>query len=148
MYFFFDQDEDLMADISPTAVIGFDGCAATDNASIASSGGGGDGSNIQEIAANTEGGGDGGGDDNTGVPMSTLAKSESEPGNVAPSSSASSAMAPWEHQDVLLSNAGLPEANPLLDFGEMEEDFQKMLNDWENHIGIGPTTLPHVSSAD
>ena len=53
---------------------------------------------------------------------------------------------PWEHQDVLLSNAGLPpEANPLLDFGEMEEDFQKMLNDWENHIGIGPTTLPHVS---
>ena len=140
-----------MADISPAAVIGFDGCAAADSASVASSGGGGgDGSssNIQEIAANSEGSSGDVGDDNTGVPMSTLAKSESEPGNVAPSSSASSAMAPWEHQDVLLSNAGLPEANPLLDFGEMEEDFQKMLNDWENHIGIGPTTLPHVSSAD
>ena len=131
-----------MADISPTAVIGFNGCVAADNVSVASSGGGGDGgSNIQEVA-HSEGSSDGG-DNNNGVPMSTLAKSESEPGNVAPSSA--SAMAPWEHQDVLLSNAGLPEANPLLDFGEMEEDFQKMLNDWENHIGIGPTTLPHVS---
>ncbi len=41
----------------------------------------------------------------------------------------------WD-QDVLLSNAGLPEANPLLDDVEnnLGEDFQKMLNDWENHI--------------
>ena len=41
----------------------------------------------------------------------------------------------WE-QDVLLSNAGLPEINPLLELeNSVEEDFQKMLNDWENHIG-------------
>jgi hypothetical protein len=37
----------------------------------------------------------------------------------------------------LLSNAGLPETNPLLDDVDnvMGEDFQKMLNEWENHIG-------------
>lgn len=44
----------------------------------------------------------------------------------------------WE-QDVLLSNAGLPETNPLLLDEDLDhtvgEDFQKMLNDWENHIG-------------
>ena len=36
----------------------------------------------------------------------------------------------------LLSNAGLPELNPLMDLGDdpAEDDFQKMLNDWENHI--------------
>ena len=44
----------------------------------------------------------------------------------------------WD-QDVLLSNAGLPETNPLLLDDDLDpsmgEDFQKMLNDWENHIG-------------
>ena len=39
----------------------------------------------------------------------------------------------------LLSNAGLPETNPLLLDEDLDqsvgEDFQKMLNDWENHIG-------------
>ena len=36
----------------------------------------------------------------------------------------------------LLSNAGLPELNPLMDLGDdpAEDDFQKMLNEWENHI--------------
>ena len=36
----------------------------------------------------------------------------------------------------LLSNAGLPEMNPLLDLGDDtgEDDFQKMLSDWESHI--------------
>ena len=44
----------------------------------------------------------------------------------------------WD-QDVLLSNAGLPETNPLLLDEELDqnvgEDFQKMLNEWEHHIG-------------
>ena len=44
----------------------------------------------------------------------------------------------WE-QDVLLSNAVLPEVNPLLelddDHSNVEEDLQKMLNEWESHIG-------------
>ena len=39
----------------------------------------------------------------------------------------------------LLSNAGLPETNPLLLDQDLDssvsEDFQKMLNEWENHIG-------------
>ena len=39
----------------------------------------------------------------------------------------------------LLSNAGLPETNPLLLDEDLDqtvgEDFQKMLNEWENHIG-------------
>lgn len=36
----------------------------------------------------------------------------------------------------LLSNAVLPEANPLLELGShVEEDFQKMLYDWETHMG-------------
>ena len=39
----------------------------------------------------------------------------------------------------LLSNAVLPETNPLLLDEDLDpsmgEDFQKMLNDWENHIG-------------
>ena len=35
----------------------------------------------------------------------------------------------------LLSNAGLPEMNPLLELGNgVEDDFQKMLNEWENHM--------------
>ena len=36
----------------------------------------------------------------------------------------------------MLSNAGLPELNPLMELEDdpAEDDFQKMLNDWENHI--------------
>ena len=36
----------------------------------------------------------------------------------------------------LLSNASLPEMNPLLDLGDdsVEDDFQRMLSDWESHI--------------
>ena len=112
-----------MADINTNPVIDFDSCS-TDNAS--------DSQATRSSSSNSSNNNNG-----TGVQMSSTTKSESGGGSTAP--------APWEHQDVLLSNAGLPEANPLLDFGEMEEDFQKMLNDWENHIGIGPTTLPHVS---
>ena len=42
----------------------------------------------------------------------------------------------------LLSNSGLPETNPLLDFSDsMEEDFQKMLNDWESHMGSLPSSV-------
>ena len=116
-----------MADINTNAVIDFDGCA-TDNASAAGS----SSSQTSRSASSSSNNNNG-----SGVQMSTTTKAEPGGGG--------GAAAPWEHQDVLLSNAGLPEANPLLDFGEMEEDFQKMLNDWENHIGIGPTTLPHVS---
>lgn len=59
----------------------------------------------------------------------------------------------WD-QDVLLSNAGLPETNPLLLDEDLDhsvgEDFQKMLNDWENHIGslqvyLLWTDLEHVA---
>ena len=40
----------------------------------------------------------------------------------------------WD-QDVLLSNAGLPETNPLLELDStISEDFQQVLNDWESHI--------------
>ena len=106
-----------MADIN-TNSIDFDGCA-TDNTSTAGS------SQITTSASSSISNSNGSG----------MTKAEAVGGTTAP----------WEHQDVLLSNAGLSEANPLLDFGEMEDDFQKMLNDWENHIGIGPTTLPHVS---
>merc|ERR1719433_1569837 len=54
----------------------------------------------------------------------------------------------WD-QDVLLSNAGLPETNPLLLDQDLDnsvsEDFQKMLNEWENHIGSLQTTdIPEV----
>lgn len=54
----------------------------------------------------------------------------------------------WD-QDVLLSNAVLPETNPLLLDEDLDpsmgEDFQKMLNDWENHIGSLQTSeLPDV----
>jgi len=46
----------------------------------------------------------------------------------------STKMDDWD-QDVLLSNAGLPEMNPLLELGNgVEDDFQKMLNEWENHM--------------
>ena len=117
-----------MADINTNAVIDFDDCA-TDNATAAGS------SSSQETRSASSSSNNNNG---SGVQMSTTTKAE-------PGGGGAGAAAPWEHQDVLLSNAGLPEANPLLDFGEMEEDFQKMLNDWENHIGIGPTTLPHVS---
>ena len=36
----------------------------------------------------------------------------------------------------LLSNASLPEMNPLLGLGDdsVEDDFQRMLSDWESHI--------------
>eukprot|EP00095_Tigriopus_kingsejongensis_P009520 maker-scaffold561_size136864-snap-gene-0.19 protein:Tk09520 transcript:maker-scaffold561_size136864-snap-gene-0.19-mRNA-1 annotation:"PREDICTED: uncharacterized protein LOC100870622" len=41
----------------------------------------------------------------------------------------------WD-QDVLLSNAVLPEANPLLELDHsIEEDFQQVLDEWETHIG-------------
>lgn len=41
----------------------------------------------------------------------------------------------WD-QDVLLSNAVLPETNPLLELdNSIEEDFQQVLNEWESHIG-------------
>ena len=35
-----------------------------------------------------------------------------------------------------ISNASLPEMNPLLDLGDdsVEDDFQRMLSDWESHI--------------
>jgi len=50
------------------------------------------------------------------------------------SSVPTSKMDDWD-QDVLLSNAGLPEMNPLLELGDgVEDDFQKMLNEWENHM--------------
>ena len=36
----------------------------------------------------------------------------------------------------LLSHASLPESNPLLELDDaMGEDFQKMLNEWDNHMG-------------
>jgi hypothetical protein len=50
----------------------------------------------------------------------------------------------WD-QDVLLSNAGLPEINPLLDLVDdsVDDDFQRMLSDWENHIN----TLQHTNES-
>ncbi|CAB4056395.1 PPRC1 [Lepeophtheirus salmonis] len=51
----------------------------------------------------------------------------------------------WD-QDVLLSNAVLPELNPLLEMGESaEEDFQKMLNEWESHLGSIPESNNSVA---
>lgn len=37
----------------------------------------------------------------------------------------------------LLSNAVLPEANPLLELDDsrLDDDFQRMLYDWDNHLG-------------
>ena len=55
----------------------------------------------------------------------------------------------WD-QDVLLSNAGLPETNPLLLDEDLDqtvgEDFQKMLNEWENHIGSLQVSFSRVSA--
>eukprot|EP00096_Caligus_rogercresseyi_P002116 TRINITY_DN1399_c0_g1_i2.p1 TRINITY_DN1399_c0_g1~~TRINITY_DN1399_c0_g1_i2.p1 ORF type:complete len:837 (-),score=206.20 TRINITY_DN1399_c0_g1_i2:774-3284(-) len=60
------------------------------------------------------------------------------PGCNSSSHGSSSSSLGWD-QDVLLSNAVLPELNPLLEMGESaEEDFQRMLNDWESHLGSIP----------
>lgn len=58
----------------------------------------------------------------------------------------------WE-QDVLLSNASLPETNPLLFDEDLDqsvgEDFQKMLNEWEHHIGsIQSNEMPDVDMSN
>ncbi len=46
----------------------------------------------------------------------------------------------------LLSNAGLPEINPLLELdSSLVDDYQKMLNEWETQMGSLQVFLTQIT---